>query len=206
MEDGYTLPVPSSSFCIPPLPMPRFGPKDRCNVYPVYKPAVPGYEPPRSPETEDGKQSGQHDGGNHPPSDEGDDSNGRPEPSQGHEDGNNDDEEQIGENEDEGEGRNDRDHNGDTTQMPQGAPPPASVQPEGPRRGNPWQVLRYDRAIWEGYATVTDHSRLPSDLKRQVDWSILGSRHPKGMSYREWDDELEQQNPWYQGGRPTLKQ
>lgn len=205
-EDSYTLPFPSSSFVMPPPPIPRFGPKDRCNVYPVYKPAVPSYEPPRSPSAEDGKQPGQNDAGHSPPSDEGDDSNNGPEPSQGQEDGDDDGEEQIGQGEGEGGGGNNERRNQNATQIPQGAPPPATVQPEGPRRGNPWQVLRYDRAIWEGTGAVTDHTQLASDLKRQVNWSMVSSRHPKGASYREWDDELEKQNPWHQGGRPILKQ
>ena len=200
------LPVPSSSFSIPPSPMPRFGPKDRCNVYPVYKPAVPGYELPQPPETEDGKQPEQQDGGHSPPSDEGDDSNGGPEPSQGQEDNDNDDKGQIGEGGGGGGGETNERRNQNATQIPRGAPPTVDVQPEGPRRGNPLQVLRYDRAIWEGHTTATDHARMAPDLKRQVNWSILGSRHPKGASYREWDDELEEQNPWHQGGRPILKQ
>lgn len=34
---------PSNSLPIPPIP--RFGPKERCDIYPMYKPAVPGYKP-----------------------------------------------------------------------------------------------------------------------------------------------------------------
>jgi hypothetical protein len=47
---------------------------------------------------------------------------------------------------------------------------------------------------------------MPSELKRPINWSVMGSEHPNGGNYREWDDELEEQNPWHQGGRPNLKQ
>lgn len=184
--------------------MPRFGPRDRCNVYPVYKPAVPNNEPPRFPETEDENQPGQYNGGNLPPSNE-DDFDDGPEPDRGQANGDGDDEEQIGEDEGEHEAGNTEERDNNASQMPRGAPPPANAQPEGPQRGNPWQVLRYDRAVWQGYI-ATDHTRMPSDLKRPVNWSIMGSGHPKGASFREWDDELEEQNPWHQGGRPILKQ
>lgn len=66
-EDSYALPFPSSSFTIPLPPMPRFGPKDRCDVYPVYKPAVPGYKPAQSTEAEDGNQPGEDDDDHLPP-------------------------------------------------------------------------------------------------------------------------------------------
>lgn len=200
LEDSYTLPLLSSSFHMPPPPIPRFGPKDRCNVHPVYKPAVPRYEPPQPSSTEDGEQPGRGDGGHTPPSNEGGDSDGGPEPNQGEERGGNDGQEQTGED----EGGNDGGHDQNTTQTPRGAPPPVNVQPGGPQRGDPWQVLRYDRASFEGYALM-DHSRMASDLKRPVNWSMVGAQHPKSMSYREWDDELEAQNPWHQGGRPILE-
>jgi len=200
-EDSYTLPFPSSSFRIPPPPMPRFGPKDRCNIYPIYKPAVPGYEPPQPSAAEDGDQPGRRDDDHTPPSNEGGNSNDGPEPNQGQGRGGNDDQEQTGES----EGGNDGNHNQNATQIPRGAPSPDNVQPEGPQRGDPWQVLRYDRASSKGYGLM-DHSRMAPDLKRPVNWSMLGSQHPESMSYREWDDELEAQNPWHQGGRPILKQ
>ena len=202
-EDSYTLPFPSSSFHIPPPPMPRFGPKDRCNIYPVYKPAVPGYGSPQPTEAEDGNQPEPHDGGHLPPSDEDEDYG--PEPDQGQIPGDDGSEEQIGEDEGEHEADDTEEATHDTTEMDRGAPPPAEAQPEGPRRGDPWQVLRYDRAVWQGYV-ATDHTQMPSDLKRQVGWPIMGSQHPKSASFREWDDELEKQNPWHQGGHPILKQ
>lgn len=179
--------------------MPRFGPKDRCDIHPVYKPAVPGYKPPQPSEAEDGKHPGQRDG-DHPPPSNDDDSNDGPDPDQGEGGGgNNGEEEQTGEGDGEGENDEGR-HHKNATQMRRGAPPPANVQPEGPQRGSPWQVLRYDCAIGEDYKLMTPH------LKRPVNWSMVGSQHPKGVSYREWDDELEEQNPWHQGGRPILKQ
>ena len=198
-EDSYTLPIPSSSFHMPPPSMPRFGPRDRCNVYPVYKPAASGYdESSRPTEAEDENQSEQHDGDHLPPSDD------EVEPDQGQAPGDNGGEEQIGAGQDEyGANTEEPTHYG--TQMDRGAPPPAETQPASPRQGNPWQVLRYDRAVWQGHV-VTDHTRMPSDLKRPVDWSIMGSRHPKSASFREWDDRLEEQNPWHQGGRPIVKQ
>ena len=174
--------------------MPRFGPKDRCSIHPVYKPAVPGYEPPRSSKAADGKEPGEHDGGHSPPSDKDDDSSDQPEPDQGQEDGDNEDEEQIG-----------QDYSQNATQPPRGAPPPAIVQQKAPQRGDPWQVLRYDRAIWQEQA-VTDHTQMSSDMKRQVNWAMAGLGRPGGTKYRGWDDELEEQNPWHQGGRPVLKQ
>ena len=201
-EDSYTLPFPSSPFHMPPRTMPRFGPKDRCNVCPVYKPAVPGYEPPQPTAAEDGNQPEQHDGGHLPPSDE---DEAGPEPDQGQAHGDNGGEEQIGGG---GGGHhgagNTEEPTQSTTEMHRGAPPPAAPQPQAPRQGDPWQVLRYDRAVWTGYV-VTDHTRMPSDLKRPVDWSIMGPRHPKSANFREWDDALEEQNPWHQGGRPILK-
>ena len=197
-EDSYTLPSPSSSFCMPPAPMPRFGPKDRCNVYPVYKPAVPGYEPPQPTGAGDRNQPEQHDGGHLPPTDGDDDSNYGPGP-----DNENGGEEQIAE--DDGEYDEAEERSRKTTQMHRGAPPPATTRPAGPQSGNPWKVLCYDRPIWQGHV-FTDHTRMASNLKQPVSWSIMGSRHPKGTSFREWDDELEEQNPWHQGGRPILKQ
>ena len=191
-EHSYTLPFLSSSFHMPPPPIPRFGPKDRCNVHPIYKPAAPDYEPPQPSAPEYGEQPGQRDSSHAPPSNGGGDSNDGPE--------GDDDREQTGE----GEGGNDGHYDQDTTQIPRGAPPPANVQPGSPQRGDPWQVLRYDRASLESYALM-DHSRMASDLKRPVNWSIVGAQHPKSMSYREWDDELEAQNPWHQGGHPILK-
>lgn len=83
VEDIYRLPSPSSSFHISPPPMPRFGPKDRCNIYPVYNPAVPGCEPPNLSEGDDGKQSGEQDGRHLSPSDIDDDPNDGPEPDPG---------------------------------------------------------------------------------------------------------------------------
>lgn len=203
VEDSYTLPFPSSSFHLPPPPMPRFGPKDRCNIYPVYKPAIPGYEPPEPSDAMGGAQPGQHNGNNSPLPEEDGDFNHGPELNQGQEDDDNVGGEQIGGGE--GGGRPGGNHNQSATRVPQGAPPPVNVNPEGPKRGSPWQVLRYDRAVW-GTHVVTDHTRMSSDLKRQVNWSMMGPQHPNGASYREWDDELEQQNPWHQGGRPVLKQ
>jgi hypothetical protein len=47
---------------------------------------------------------------------------------------------------------------------------------------------------------------MSSDMKRQVNWMMAGPGRPGGMKHREWDDELEEQNPWHQGGRPVLKQ
>jgi len=185
--------------------MPRFGPRDRYNVHPIYKPAVPDYEPLQPFEAEDGNQSGQHNGDHPPPSDEGGDTNNGPALDQGQADGDNEGEEQIGEGGDEYNGENPTQRNPNVTQTLQGAPPPAKAKPEGPQRGNPWQVLRYDRAVWQGYV-VTDHTQMPSDLKRPVNWSMMGSQHPKAASFREWDDKLEEQNPWHQGGRPVLKQ
>jgi len=205
-EDSYTLPFPSSSFYIPPPPMPRFGPKDRCNVYPVYKPAVPGYGLPQPTEAEDGNQSEQHDGDHLPPSDETEGTNDGPEPDQGQAPDDNGGEERISGDGSDYEAGNTEEPTSNTTEMRRGAPPPAEAQPEGPRRGSPWQVLRYDRAVWGSYSVVTERTRMPSNLKRPVDWSIMGSRHPKSASFREWDDELEEQNPWHQGGRPILKQ
>ena len=190
---------------MPSPPRPRFGPKDRCNIHLVYKPAVPGYAPPQPPAAEDGEQPGQRDGDHFPPSNEGEDSTDGPEPDQGEGGGGDDDEEQTGEGEVVGEGGTNGNHNQNPTQTLRGAPPPANVQPEVPQRGNPWQVLRYDRSVWEGYA-LTDHTRMTSDLKRPVNWSMLGPSHPGCVSHREWDDELEEQNPWHQGGRPILKQ
>jgi len=205
-EDSYTLPLPSSSFHMPPPPMPRFGPKDRCNIHPIYKPAVPGYEPPQASEAEGGDQSGQHNGDHPPPSDEGGDTGDGPALDQGQaDDDDDDDEEQIGEGEDEYNAGNPNQRNHNATQTPQGAPPPAKAKPEGPQRGNPWQVLRYDRAVWQGHV-VTDHTQMPSDLKRPVNWSMMGLQHPKAASFREWDDALEEQNPWHQGGRPVVNQ
>ena len=185
---------------MPPPPIPRFGPKDRCNVHPIYKPAVPGYERPQPSVAEGDEQSG-GDGDHTPPSNGGGDFNDGPEPNQGEGRGSNDNQEQTGE----GEGGNGGGHNQNATQIRRGAPPPANVQPECPHPGDPWQVLRYDRASSRGYE-LTDHSRMASDLKRPVSWSMFGSQHPKSLSYREWDDELEAQNPWHQGGHPILKQ
>ncbi|KAF9652515.1 hypothetical protein BDM02DRAFT_2761246 [Thelephora ganbajun] len=200
-EDSYTLPFPSSPFRMPPPPMPRFGPKDRCNIYPVYKPAVPGYEPPQSPEVEVRNQPEQYDGGHLPPSDEDNDTNDGPELDQGQANGDSAGEEQIGEDEGDNEVESTEERNESATQMPPGgAPSPAKVQPEGPQQGNPWQVLRYDRSVWRGYV-VTDHTQMSPDLKRPVNWSVMGPQHPKSASYREWDDELEEQNPWHQGIR-----
>jgi hypothetical protein len=183
--------------------MPRFGPMDRRSVYPIYKPAVPGYVPPQSTEPEDGDQPEQHDAGHLPPSDEDEGSKDGPEPDQGQALRDNGSEEQIGEG-GELEAGNTREPTHNSTRMHRGAPPPADAQP--PRGGDPWQILRYDRVAARGGNVVTDHMQMPSDLKRQVDWSIMGSRHPKGASFREWDDRLEEQNPWHQGGRPILKQ
>ena len=202
-EDSYTPPYPSNSFYIPPLPMPRFGPEDRCNVYPIYKPAVPGFELSMPPGAEDGNLSGEQGGGNLPTLDANDNSANGPEPDHGQETGHDGGEEQIGEDEAtyEAEG-----YNQSATQMPpRGAPFPAQTEPKGPQPGDPWTVLRYDRFVRPGY-DVTDHAQLSSELKRPVNWSVMGSEHPKGASYREWDDKLEEQNPWHQGGRPILKQ
>jgi len=202
-EDSYTLPFPSSSFHIPPPPKPRFGPKDRCDIHPVYKPAVPGYQPS---EAEDENKPGQYNGGYLSPSDKGGGYNHGPGPDQGGQvGGDNGGEVQIGEDGDEYEAGGTQEHSRNTSQIHQGAPPPAKAQPKGPRRGDPWQVLRYDRAVWEGYV-VTDHTQMPSELKRPVNWSVMGPHHPKHASFREWDDVLEEQNPWHQGGRPILKQ
>ena len=55
------LPLPTSPFHVPPSPMPRFGPQDRCNICPLYKPAVPGYETQKL-RAEDGKLSDVGDG------------------------------------------------------------------------------------------------------------------------------------------------
>lgn len=204
-EDSYTLPFPSSSFHIPPPPIPRFGPKDRCDIYPVYNPAFPGYEIPRPPEADDGKMPGERGGDRLPPSHMDDNSQGGPEVDPGQAEGQNR-EERIGEGQGHDEFEEAGERNRGATENPlRGAPPPTLPQPKVPQPGNPWQVLRYGRLVWQGYS-ATDHTRMPSELKRPVNWSVMGSRHPKGASYREWDDDLEKQNPWHQGGRPILKQ
>ena len=157
-------------------------------------PAVPGCEPPKPSRANYRKQ----DGGHLSPS-EIDDSNDGPELDPSQVEGKNG--EDRGHDGAEGaEGRNQN-----ATQMPpRGAPPLTRQQPKVPQRGDPWQVLRYDRSIWQGYI-VTDHTQMPSESKRPVNWSVMGSQHPKGTNYREWDDGLEEQNPWHQGGRPILK-
>ena len=161
------LPISSSSFHMPPPPMPRFGPTERYDVYLTYKPAVPGYEPPQPPGADDEKRPGQHGG----------------------------------------EGGDNRAHHQDTTQTPRGAPPPAEVQPKGPQQGVPWDVPRSGRPVLEGEGDLaTDHAQMAPDLKQPVNWSMVSSQRPNGASYREWDDELEKQNPWHQGGHPVLKQ
>jgi hypothetical protein len=197
------LPIPSSSFHIPP-PMPRFGPEDRCNVYPIYKPAVPGYDPSKPSGDEDEERLGGQYGGRLPPSEIDVNSNDGPEPEQGRTEGHN--VEQTSDVEGRG-GAKEADWDGQNqTQTPlRGAPAPARAQPKVPQRVDPWEVIRYDRSIWQGYSD-TDNTHMPSELKRPVNWSVMGLQHPKGANYREWDDALEEQNPWHQGGRPILEQ
>ena len=163
-EDRHTLPFPSSSSYIPPIP--RFGSESRRNMY---DPAVP------KPSEAEGKRQ----------------------PNSERAEG------QLG-----GERQICDDVTGEAggcnqIQRPlRGAPLPAQTQPRGgSRRGNPWDVLHYDRVVWQG-CTVKDHKHMPSELKRPVNWLVMGLQHPKGASYREWDDELEEQNPWRQDGRP----
>lgn len=202
VEDSYTLPIPSSSFYIPPLPKPRFGPKERCNIYPVYKPAVPGYKPSQPFKAGGGNQPGQYDGGHLSLSDEND---GYPDQGQvgG---GDNGGGVRLGENGDKLGADGTQEHSHNTAQTRQGAPPPAEARPESSRRrGDPWQVLRYDLGGWDGYVFPA-HEGMPSNLKRPVNWSMVGPQHPKRARFREWDDVLEEQNPWHQGGRPNLKQ
>lgn len=204
-EDSYTLPFPSSSFHIPPSPMPRFGPKDRCNIYPVFNPAVPGYELPKPSEADGGESPGKRGGSHFPPSDTDDSSDDgqKPDPGQGK---GRDARKRNGEDRGHDEVEQVKECDQNATQMPlRGAPLPTRSQPEVSHRGDPWQVFRYGRLILQGYI-ATDHTQMPSELKRPVNWSVMGSQHPKGANYREWDDELEEQNPWHQGGRPILNQ
>ena len=161
----------------------------------MYNPAVPGYETRKPSEV---NESGEKDGGHSGTG--GDGSNDGPEP----------DPDQAKGQKGKGRGRGGvggaemRNQNGTQIAL-RGAPSHARQQPKVPQPGDPWQVLRYDRLTWGEHIT-TDYEQMPSELKRPVNWSVMGSHHPKGANYRERDDGLEERNPWNQGGRPISKQ
>ena len=183
--DSDTLPLPSSSFHIPPPPIQRFGPKDRCDINLVYSPAVP--KPPKTDsEGRLGGQSGGHSSSSNTSRDSSDKSGQGPDPGQA-------------------EGQNSEGPEGRNQTATRGPLPSTRPRPKIPQPGNPWQILRHSNPM-QGFAVMTDHTQIPPELKRPVNWSVVASQRPNCKSYREWDDELEKQNPWYQGGGPILKQ